>query len=91
MGYPEQIKAWENIPTDDYLAKAQGPGRQLRRRGHLQDGPRLGYEVPDDHVEAPRRFAMWDTKTTDYNIVKQSNYGKDPMKELSTECQQARA
>ena len=31
-------------------------------------------------------FAMWDTKTTDYNIVKQSNYGKDPMKELSTEC-----
>ena len=23
MGYPEQIKAWENIPTDDYLAKAK--------------------------------------------------------------------
>ena len=23
MGYPEQIKAWENIPTDDYLLKAK--------------------------------------------------------------------
>ena len=24
MGYPEQIKAWENIPTEEYRAMAKG-------------------------------------------------------------------
>ncbi|MFB7225884.1 alpha-L-fucosidase, partial [Streptomyces sp. NPDC056227] len=28
-------------------------------------------------------FAMWDTATTDYNVVAQTPFGRDPIKELS--------
>jgi alpha-L-fucosidase len=31
-------------------------------------------------------FAMWDSKVSDYNIVKQTPYGKDVLKMLSEEC-----
>jgi alpha-L-fucosidase len=31
-------------------------------------------------------FAMFDTKVTDYNIVKMTPYAKDPMKELAEAC-----
>ena len=31
-------------------------------------------------------FAMWDSKVSDYNIVKRSPYGKDILKMLAEEC-----
>jgi alpha-L-fucosidase len=31
-------------------------------------------------------FAMYDSKSSDYNIVKKTPYGKDPMKELADAC-----
>ncbi len=31
-------------------------------------------------------FCMWDTKLTDYNIVKWGGFKRDPMKELASEC-----
>ncbi len=31
-------------------------------------------------------FCMFDTKLTDYNIVKATPFGRDPMKELAAEC-----
>jgi alpha-L-fucosidase len=31
-------------------------------------------------------FAMWDSKTSDYNIVKRTPYGKDVLKLLADEC-----
>jgi alpha-L-fucosidase len=31
-------------------------------------------------------FCMWDTKLTDWNIVKRTPYGKDVMKQLADEC-----
>jgi alpha-L-fucosidase len=31
-------------------------------------------------------FAMWDSKVSDYNIVKQTPYGKDVLKMLADEC-----
>lgn len=31
-------------------------------------------------------FAMWDSKVSDYNIVKQTPYGKDVLKMLAEEC-----
>ena len=31
-------------------------------------------------------FAMYDSKCSDYNIVKKTPYGKDPLKELAEEC-----
>jgi alpha-L-fucosidase len=32
-------------------------------------------------------FAMWDSKVSDYNIVKRTPYGKDVLKMLADECQ----
>ena len=86
MGYPEQIKAWENIPTDDYLLKAKDLAANFDASAickTVHDSGMKYLMITSKHHDG---FAMWDTKTTDYNIVKQSNYGKDPMKELSTEC-----
>jgi alpha-L-fucosidase len=34
-------------------------------------------------------FAMWDSKVSDYNIVKQTPYGKDVLKLLADECRKA--
>jgi alpha-L-fucosidase len=34
-------------------------------------------------------FAMWDSKVSDYNIVKRTPYGKDILKMLSDECRRA--
>lgn len=34
-------------------------------------------------------FAMYNSKASDYNIVKSTPYGKDPLKELSKECAKA--
>lgn len=31
-------------------------------------------------------FSMWDTKLSDYNIVKATPFGRDPLKELAAEC-----
>ncbi len=31
-------------------------------------------------------FCMWNSKLTDYNIVKWSGFGRDPLKELAAEC-----
>lgn len=31
-------------------------------------------------------FCMWDTKLTDYNIVKWGRFNRDPIKELAAEC-----
>jgi len=31
-------------------------------------------------------FSMFDTKATDYNIVKRTPYGRDPLKQLADEC-----
>jgi len=31
-------------------------------------------------------FSMFDTKQTDYNIVKRTPYGRDPLKQLADEC-----
>lgn len=86
MGYPEQIKAWEHIPTDDYLLKAKDLAANFDASAickTVHDSGMKYLMITSKHHDG---FAMWDTKTTDYNIVKQSNYGKDPMKELSTEC-----
>lgn len=34
-------------------------------------------------------FCMWDTKTTDWSIVRGTPYGKDPVKDLARECRRA--
>ena len=87
MGYPEQIKAWENIPTDDYLAKAKDLAANFDAAAickTVHDSGMTYLMITSKHHDG---FAMWDTATTDYNFTKQSPSHRDPILELSQACQ----
>ncbi|PNS08718.1 alpha-L-fucosidase [Solilutibacter silvestris] len=86
-GYSEQIQGWANIPSDDYLkvaARFAAPKFDADAICKLaKDGGARYIVVTSKHHDG---FAMFDTKSTDYNIVKQTPFGKDPLKLLSTAC-----
>lgn len=87
IGYPEQIKAWMNIPREEYLKEAKKMTADKWDAAKIcQTAKNAGMKyvmVTSKHHDG---FAMWDTKTTDYNVVKQTAFGKDPMKQLADEC-----
>ena len=87
IGYPEQIKAWMQIPDEDYLATAH------RWQAEDWDPAALcaaAKEAGMSYVMITTKhhdgFCMWDTATTDFNIVAQSAFGRDPLAELAREC-----
>ncbi|WP_165214673.1 alpha-L-fucosidase [Schaalia sp. ZJ1691] len=87
IGYPEQIKAWMKIPREEYLAEA------AKMKADKWDAAQVCKTAKDagmKYVMLTTKhhdgFAMWDTKTTDYNVVKQTAFGKDPIRQLSDEC-----
>ncbi len=86
-GYSEQIQGWAKIPEADYAKVAErfaapkfdadaicGLARQAGARYIV---------VTSKHHDG---FVMFDTKSTDYNIVKRTPFGKDPLKLLSAAC-----
>lgn len=87
IGYPEQIKAWMNIPTSDYLAGAhQFTADKFDAAQWCATAKAAGAKylvLTSKHHDG---FAMWDTATTDYNVVAQTPFGRDPIKELSSAC-----
>ncbi len=87
MGYPEQIKAWEKIPDSDYKAQAATMTADKWDAANVcQTAKNTGMKYVMITTKHHDGFAMWDTKTTDYNVVKATAFGRDPMKELSQEC-----
>lgn len=86
-GYSEQIKMWADISDEDYLdianhfsAHSFDPDQICS----LAKNAGMTYIViTTKHHDG---FAMFDTDTTDYNIVDSTPYGKDPVKELSDAC-----
>ncbi|WP_051259426.1 alpha-L-fucosidase [Schaalia suimastitidis] len=86
-GYPEQIKAWKNIPKDEYLAEARKMTAQRWDAGHIcRTAKAAGMKYVMITTKHHDGFAMWDTATTTYDVVEQTGYGKDPIKELQNEC-----
>ena len=99
VGYPEQIKAWghqqtwdsriplQGIPRDEYLATAQTfEAPNFDATAWCQQAKDTGMKmllITSKHHDG---FAMWDTKTTDYNFTKQSPSHRDPILELSQAC-----
>ncbi|WP_083940784.1 alpha-L-fucosidase [Schaalia vaccimaxillae] len=87
IGYPEQIKAWMNISDEAYLADA---AKMTAEKWDAAQVCRTAKEAGMKYVMITTKhhdgFAMWDTKTTDFNIVKKTAFGKDPIKQLSEEC-----
>lgn len=87
IGYPEQIKAWMNIPDDVYLGEA---AKMTADNWDAAEVCSIAKKAGMNYVMITTKhhddFAMWDTKTTDYNMVKKTAFGKDPLKQLATEC-----
>lgn len=77
------------IPVDEYkaLAKNFNPS-QFDARAIAQLAKDAGMKyiiITSKHHEG---FAMFDSKACDFNIVRQTPFGRDPMKELSDACRE---
>lgn len=86
-GIGEWLMAQAKIPLADYreLAKEFNPSDfdafQIAKLA--KDAGMRYLVITAKHHEG---FAMWDSKVSDYNIVKATPYGKDPLKQLSEAC-----
>ncbi|NLY61498.1 MAG: alpha-L-fucosidase [Clostridiales bacterium] len=86
-GYSEQIQMWANIPKEDYLQVARYfTAEKFNPKEICSLAKEAGMKyivITSKHHDG---FAMFDTATTDYNIVDSTLYKKDPLKELAEEC-----
>ncbi|MFV5992259.1 alpha-L-fucosidase [Streptomyces sp. NPDC056231] len=87
QGYSEQIQMWANIPEADYrkVAERFRPDRfDPKTICSLAKDAGMQYVViTSKHHDG---FSMFDTGTTDYNVVDATPYGRDPLKLLADEC-----
>ncbi|MCD4548936.1 alpha-L-fucosidase [Schaalia sp. lx-260] len=87
IGYPEQIKAWENIPREEYLETASRMTAEKWDAAHVcATAKAAGMKYVMITTKHHDGFAMWDTKTTDYDVVDQTAFGQDPIRQLADEC-----
>lgn len=86
-GYSEQIQMWANIDEADYreVASRFQPDRfdpaaicGLAKRAGMRY-----VVITSKHHDG---FSMFDTATTDYDVVDATAYGRDPLKRLADEC-----
>ena len=86
-GYSEQIQGWAKIPPADYArvaARFSAPAFDADAIcGLAQDAGARYIVVTAKHHDG---FAMFDTATTDYDIVQRTPFGRDPLKLLSDAC-----
>ncbi|MBN8887491.1 MAG: alpha-L-fucosidase [Rudaea sp.] len=86
-GYSEQIQSWAKIAHADYAKVAERFSAQNFDAdaicGLAKDAGARYIVVTSKHHDG---FAMFDTKSTDFNVVKRTPFGKDPLKLLSAAC-----
>ncbi|TXS49058.1 alpha-L-fucosidase, partial [Streptomyces sp. uw30] len=86
-GYSEQIQMWANIPEAQYLevAKRFQPDRfDPEQICSLAKEAGMRYVViTSKHHDG---FSMFDTGTTNYDVVDATPYGRDPLKQLADAC-----
>ena len=83
----EHFMLYERIPLKEYarIADDFNP-TEFDARKWAKDARRAGMRyviITSKHHDG---FAMYDSKCSDYNIVKCTPWGKDPMKELAEAC-----
>lgn len=86
-GYSEQIMQFAPVPMEEYLAEARkmnlkhfSPSEWV---GSAKEAGMRYILVTAKHHDG---FCMFDTKTTDFTIVKQTPFGQDLIKLLAEEC-----
>lgn len=86
-GYSEQIQMWADISDEDYYEVAQqftAENFNPKKVCNLAKDAGMRYIViTSKHHDG---FAMFDTDTTEYDIVDSTPYGEDPLKKLADEC-----
>lgn len=86
-GYSEQIMQFAPIPVEDYLAEAANMNLE---RFSAAEWVSLAREAGMKYLVVTSKhhdgFCMFDTKTTDFNIVKQTPFGRDFLRLLADEC-----
>ena len=87
-GYSEQIQMWANISQKKYEALAhEFTLEKFDARAIVCLAKKAGMKYIVVTSKHHYGFCLFDTKTTDYNIVKSTPFGKDILKILSDECQ----
>ncbi len=87
-GYSEQIQMWEDISETDYLKVAENfTAENFNPSEIVALAKKAGMKYIVITTKHHDGFCMYDTDTTDYNIVKKTPYGKDPVKLLAEECE----
>lgn len=88
-GYSEQIQMWANISEADYLdVAARFQPDKFDPAAICSLAKRAGMRyivITSKHHDG---FSMFDTATTDYDIVDATPYGRDPLKLLADECRE---
>ncbi|MFC7678853.1 alpha-L-fucosidase [Paenibacillus sp. GCM10028914] len=86
-GYNEQIQMWANISEEDYLEVANKFTAEQFDAAEIcklaRDAGMKYIVITTKHHDG---FSMFNTATTDYNIVEKTPYGKDPLQLLAEEC-----
>lgn len=86
-GYSEQIQSWANISHDDYAKVARGFAAPKFDADAIcklaQDAGARYVVVTSKHHDG---FAMFDTASTDFDIVDRTPFGRDPIKLIAEAC-----
>ena len=86
-GYAEHLMRKEKIPREEYLQLAhQFNPKDFNADKWAAQAKKAGMKYMIITAKHHDGFAMYDSKVSDYNIVKQSAFHRDPMKELSAAC-----
>ena len=90
LGDGEWVMNNQKIPVSRVReAAAAVQSHRVRRRRMGGAGQGGGHEVHHHHQQAPRRLRHVRHEAIDWNIVDRTPYGKDVLKMLADECQQA--
>lgn len=86
-GYAEHLMRKERIPREEYLQLAhQFNPKDFNADKWAAQAKKAGMKYMIITAKHHDGFAMYNSKASDYNIVKQSAFHRDPMKELSAAC-----
>lgn len=83
----EHFMLYERIPLKEYalLANDFNP-KDFNAKEWVETAKRSGMKYIVYTTKHHDGFAMYDSKCSDYNIVKKTPFGRDPLKELAEAC-----
>lgn len=87
-GYSEQIQMWANIDQASYAEVAESfTAEQFNAAEICQLAKDAGMNYIVFTTKHHDGFSLFDTNTTDYNIVQKTPFGKDALQLLAKECE----